>query len=233
MVGFCFASAMRAMRPPSTTISLLRRTWPLPSISVVVRMTIGWAAAVAPAASTPARLYAFSAFLQNSRHLPISVAGSIALIFVLDIAGKRVLLLLHELQDRRDRRVALAPRGVPAVVPLHVLQVKIGDALMVLAGMKATASKLAAVKWPMSRLTPLYLEYDIAVAKLSGVANSLGSEGVVVAVVADHHLVLVGERRDAFGDAHLRARRNRAYAEGFGHLKGVVDIVVGDLPGSC
>jgi hypothetical protein len=34
---------------------------------------------------------------------------------------------------------------------------------------------LAAVKCPMSRFTPKYFEYDIAVAKLSGFANSSGS----------------------------------------------------------
>src|SRR2546425_12795627 len=39
----------------------------------------------------------------------------------------------------------------------------------------ATASKLAAVKWPISRLAPMYLPYDMAVAKISGVANSFGS----------------------------------------------------------
>ncbi len=41
--------------------------------------------------------------------------------------------------------------------------------------MYATASKLAAVKWPMSRLTLKYFDIFSAAAKLSGVANSLGS----------------------------------------------------------
>ena len=39
----------------------------------------------------------------------------------------------------------------------------------------ATASKFAAVKWPMSRLTLKYFDIAIAAAKLSGVANSFGS----------------------------------------------------------
>jgi hypothetical protein len=41
--------------------------------------------------------------------------------------------------------------------------------------MYATGSKFAAVKWPMSRLILKYFDIFVAAAKLSGVANSLGS----------------------------------------------------------
>ena len=37
------------------------------------------------------------------------------------------------------------------------------------------ASKLAAVKWPISRFTLKYFDIFMAAAKLSGVANSFGS----------------------------------------------------------
>src|SRR5262245_58196095 len=55
-----------------------------------------------------------------------------AAVFVFDIRGYVPLLLFQQLEDLLDRRVALSPWHVGAVVLLAVLQMEIGDPAMML-----------------------------------------------------------------------------------------------------
>src|SRR3954454_8583111 len=54
-------------------------------------------------------------------------------VFVLDVGGNRPLLLLEQLEYFADRRLALAPRDVVALVLLAILQVQVRDVGVVLA----------------------------------------------------------------------------------------------------
>src|SRR4029453_5287037 len=54
-------------------------------------------------------------------------------VLVFDVGRDRPLLALQQLQHLANRRVALAPRHVVALVLLAVLQVQVGDLRMVLA----------------------------------------------------------------------------------------------------
>src|SRR5471032_2322511 len=67
MVAFCFASAMRVMRPFSMTISLFLRTCTLPSIRVVV-LTIVVLKLVGCAASSTAKKESVNQFLSTVYH---------------------------------------------------------------------------------------------------------------------------------------------------------------------
>src|ERR1017187_1860386 len=148
------------------------------------------------------------------------------LILQLDVRREGVLVLLEQLQNWLNRRVASAPNGnVRTMVLLAVFDVQVGDLVVVLlderdrvvVGRREVADiEVDAVVLPVAHQRVVALQCG----------GLVGVVGRVVAVITDQKLVLVGDRRDALGHGERRARRDALDAEALGHREAVFDVLV-------
>src|SRR5207249_4183046 len=89
--------------------------------------------------SPPTHIIACSASLSGERRLGVRETllhffdrSALPLVLVFNIGADRPLLALQQLQDLPDRRLALAPRRVVALVLLAILQMQVRDVGMML-----------------------------------------------------------------------------------------------------
>jgi hypothetical protein len=97
-----------------------------------------------------------------------------AAILEFDICGNVPLLLFEKLEYWLDRRVALAPRHIRTIVLLAILEMKVGNPIVMLVDVcdriEPRGEKMADVEVDVE-----VLDMAIACAKLSGFANSFAS----------------------------------------------------------
>ena len=112
-----------------------------------------------------------------------------AAILVFDVSDDRPSLLLQHLQHRRNRRVALAPRHVVALISPPILEVQVADVGVVLAEIRDRVEvgrgEVTDVQIHLEVLRQLHCRGEAV-----GRGEFVGIVGVRVAVHRDDHLVL-------------------------------------------
>src|SRR5262245_45478195 len=148
-------------------------------------------------------------------------------VFVLDVRRNGVFLLFQKLENLLDRRVALSPGCVRAIILLTILQMQVGNAVVVL---------LDESDWIIAgseKMTDVQIDAEIlrhrhGLLEAFRLGEFIRVRKIGMTVHPDPDFVLVSKRRDSLCRAQRRRCGDELDAERLSHPKAAINLFVGE-----